>query len=318
MRACRANTTTLGGRPLSITPCQQKVIRVVRDTQVRIYRIFLCLAVTSPPWLYLECEWGASHVQPIQPISCIHGRDCHCGGLGRAGTGRDLNLTRPVAVTPGWSGWYGGVAAGWVGARFHAEAQADALPFPGSPLNDDFRGNGIGLGLYVGYNWQNGPWVLGVEADATGASGAKGNICRGGFFNNGVPSPGLLPGSCTRAVVTSEVTWLSTVRGRLGMTFDRTLLYATGGLAMAGVSYRMEKTDTNIERHSVRVGAVVGAGVEYMIGPALSMRLEGLYHFLRDNRSYLVDSCCANVAMKPGVQDVAVLRVGLTWRPQLF
>jgi hypothetical protein len=51
------------------------------------------------------------------------------------------------------------------------------------------------------------------------------------------------------------------------MTFDRTLLYATGGLAMAGVSYRMEKTDTAIERQAVRVGAVVGAGVEYMIGP---------------------------------------------------
>jgi opacity protein-like surface antigen len=221
-------------------------------------------------------------------------------------------IAAPLPV-PTWGGWYGGADLGWVGARFHAEAFESGHPFPGDPLNEDFRGNGFGIGLHVGYNWQFGQWVYGLEVDGTGAFGAKNTVCKGSFG-----SQPTTPGSCTRAVVTSDVLWLSTIRGRLGMTFDRTLIYATGGIAIAGVNYRMEKTDTEIQRHLVKTGGVVGAGAEWRVGPALSVRLEGLYHIFNDKGSYIVDRCCSPVVMKPGVQDVVVVRLGVSWRPELY
>ena len=104
----------------------------------------------------------------------------------------------PRIVAPSWAGWYGGVTAGWVGARYNAEAfqtdfntgvtgrfpQCDGLVLaPVDPnacnLNQRFRGNGFGLGVLAGYNWQAGPWVYGIEADATGMFGVKGTACKG-------------------------------------------------------------------------------------------------------------------------------------------
>src|SRR4249920_4281077 len=58
----------------------------------------------------------------------------------------------PVAYT--WSGFYAGIVGGWGTGNSH---------WSGSP--GDFNVSGGMIGGTFGYNWQNGPTVLGVETD---------------------------------------------------------------------------------------------------------------------------------------------------------
>ena len=66
-------------------------------------------------------------------------------------------------------------------------------------------------GGQIGYNWQSGQWVLGIEADIQG-SGANDTFAAYKFSNP----------------------WFGTVRGRAGYAMNNVLLYVTGGLAYGG------------------------------------------------------------------------------------
>jgi opacity protein-like surface antigen len=114
-------------------------------------------------------------------------------------------------------------------------------------------------GGQIGYNWQFAPlWVLGFEADIQGAaitSDGAGNsgtstesFAGTSTFSKSVthqPSAEKLVATFTNPAisasgfdsVTANLNWLGTVRARLGyLVTPNLLLYATGGLAYAGVS----------------------------------------------------------------------------------
>src|SRR5207253_10286637 len=78
----------------------------------------------------------------------------------------------PIAVVSTWSGFYGGVNAGW--GWMTADATATATGATGANLGPippfSAKANGGLLGILVGYNWQTGPWVYGFEADADASS----------------------------------------------------------------------------------------------------------------------------------------------------
>lgn len=88
------------------------------------------------------------------------------------------------------------------------------------------------------------------------------------------------------ASVRSRLDWLGTVRGRLGYAFDRTLVYATGGLAFGHVNDRLTTsvdfdsgpTPFSVKTSDTKTGFVVGGGLEYAITPAWS--LKGEYQFI--------------------------------------
>lgn len=71
----------------------------------------------------------------------------------------------------------------------------------------------------------------------------------------------------------AQIDWLSTIKGRVGFTADRTLFFATGGLAIGGVTQETSGTlsvnDASSEDYTwhgskseTRTGFVVGGGVE--------------------------------------------------------
>src|SRR3954453_18962233 len=95
-----------------------------------------------------------------------------------------------------WGGFYMGAMGGYA-----AEATSDPLAIKGG-----FAGGTLG------YNWQFGTIVAGIEADGAWAD---------------------ISNSVTVAGITSsdKVQALSTIRGRIGVAFDQVLLYGTGGLA---------------------------------------------------------------------------------------
>ncbi|MGC1922712.1 MAG: hypothetical protein WA706_02635 [Pseudolabrys sp.] len=75
----------------------------------------------------------------------------------------------------------------------------------------------------AGYNWQINNWVLGIEADFQGAA-IKGSVAAPIFL---VAIPIL--SAIENAI--EKLEWFGTVRGRLGVAFDRVFVCGTGGFA---------------------------------------------------------------------------------------
>jgi outer membrane immunogenic protein len=88
--------------------------------------------------------------------------------------------------------------------------------------------------------------------------------------NQSLPA-GVLTGS------TSQMPWLATLRGRIGLAFDRTLVYGTAGGA-AGELRSITAIPAGTTNTTVTYGTwTAGAGVEYGITDNLSARVEYLY-----------------------------------------
>jgi outer membrane immunogenic protein len=99
---------------------------------------------------------------------------------------------------------------------------------PLSFLQSSFDINGMFGGATVGYNWQSGPAVLGVEGDFS-ESGITGSSDCFQSFGLG-PAMGIfgLGSTCK-----TDMEWFATATGRLGLTHDHALLYIKGGAAWA-------------------------------------------------------------------------------------
>jgi outer membrane immunogenic protein len=150
-----------------------------------------------------------------------------------------------------WSGMYLGVQLGYAGGN----TEASSGPSGGFNQAYDYKSEGWLGGAHAGYNFQRGNLVYGIEADLE-KSGQKGN----GVGSLGFPH-------------TSEVDWQGSLRGRLGLAFDRTLVYGTAGWAFGDV-----KVDKGFANYSdVRNGWTAGVGVEHMLTNNLSARIEYRY-----------------------------------------
>jgi outer membrane immunogenic protein len=148
-------------------------------------------------------------------------------------TAADLPVKAPppapvMAPVWNWSGFYIGVNGGYSWGR----SSRDLNFF--NPLNGVTLTTGTGggrdldggvFGGQLGYNWQTGNWILGIETDAqwTGQKGSTTVLC---------PVAGCFPGRGTAAALSDELEWFGTFRGRGGVLVTPSfLLYVTGGLA---------------------------------------------------------------------------------------
>ena len=116
-----------------------------------------------------------------------------------------------------WTGFYLGVNVG--GGWSNANSEFSTAGFPSFASVDNHMA-GVIAGGQVGYNWQSGAWVFGVEADFQ-YSGMKGGIS--------APCPAGLCAGC--ASFDQNMPWFGTARGRLGYASAGWLIYATGGYA---------------------------------------------------------------------------------------
>ena len=160
--------------------------------------------------------------------------------------------TRPPSDRYNWSGFYLGLNAG--GAFGINTMTASGGGGSASVKEPGFLG-----GAQVGANYKTGPVVWGFEADYDAST-----------QNKSLPA-GILTGS------TSQTPWFATLRGRVGMAFDRTLVYGTAGGA-AGELRSIVNIPAGTTSTTVTYGTwIAGAGVEYGITDNLSARVEYLY-----------------------------------------
>jgi outer membrane immunogenic protein len=84
-----------------------------------------------------------------------------------------------------------------------------------------------------------------------------------------------------------KIDWFGTVRGRVGFaTWDRALIYATGGLFYGRISANTLFTAPNVgttypgSASATKAGWTVGGGFEYAFTNNWSGKIEGLYYDL--------------------------------------
>jgi outer membrane immunogenic protein len=153
----------------------------------------------------------------------------------------------PPAPVYSWTGFYAGlnVGASFGSASTDVNYVAPALPFgttgcgpAGNTLclngSHTVDMNGAIGGVQAGYNWQNGNYLLGVEADFQGG-GQSGTQDFAISFSN--LAGGVVGGAQGTAAVSlkERMPWFGTVRGRVGYVANQWLVYATGGLAYARI-----------------------------------------------------------------------------------
>jgi outer membrane immunogenic protein len=178
-----------------------------------------------------------------------------------------------------WSGLYVGVNGGY-------------------GWNGDTNGNlvdpsgGFGGGQ-IGYNFQRGNIVFGLEADFQGADiQDSANLGKDGTIN-------------------SKMDWFGTVRGRLGYAFDRALIYATGGFAYGDVTTSGTFfLPGPLSISETQTGWVVGAGLEYKVLPNWSVK--GEYQYIDLDASSLSGAGPLAVSNSNST-EVHTFRVGLNY-----
>jgi outer membrane immunogenic protein len=219
-----------------------------------------------------------------------------------------------VALPPNWGGFYIGANGGYGGNNglaFREDVFFRTLPStdfvnPLSVINgSDTIAGGFGGGQ-LGYNFQFGSVVLGVEGDIQGSgirgSGARtiftdldgfaGGPDRNSFCQATANVPGGVAGGICEGRNTLEVDWFGTVRGRVGWSIGNVLLYGTGGFAAGGVRMTNFYTDNNlvalnnsnapefgrVSRSATNTGWTAGGGIEVKLSPSWS--LKGEYQFI--------------------------------------
>src|SRR6202041_1996032 len=85
-----------------------------------------------------------------------------------SGGGYAVKAPPPVVAAPAynWSGWYAGVEGG---GGFGSSNQIAGGPLGFGPITAGYRLSGWLAGGTVGYNYQSGAWVFGLEGDMSWA-----------------------------------------------------------------------------------------------------------------------------------------------------
>jgi outer membrane immunogenic protein len=201
----------------------------------------------------------------------------------------------PIAPTATWTGFYVGGTVGGMAATSDRSSSADPTfwgGFPGGGVVPVLNANGstkltgtaVVGGVEAGYNWQKGPFVLGIEADIY-SSRMKANS-----DTHILAPPPLVPFFGTyRFAYSVHTDWAATLRGRAGLSVENALLYVTGGAAWTNIGQTGHAEfdsgcggpspfcDSDVLSSTTKMGWAVGGGVEYKLNSHWSIKGEYLH-----------------------------------------
>jgi outer membrane immunogenic protein len=189
----------------------------------------------------------------------------------------------PVYIPPPpiftWTGFYLGINGG--GAVGNTQFDFNNLGI--TTTSNNFSGGFVGGTIGYDYQW-NGPFVVGVLADADWADITNGFNCSGvGGF------------SCN---VTGN--FLGSVRGRIGYAWDRVLFYGSGGLGLGNARFSVTDNVTGFTAtdNVFRAGFTAGGGIEYAITNNWAAKVEYLFYDFQ------------HTSFTPGGFDPAIVALG--------
>jgi outer membrane immunogenic protein len=167
-----------------------------------------------------------------------------------------------VAVIYDWSGVY-------IGANGGYGTSNDRWTTAGGLVEGSNNATGGVAGGQIGYRWQTGAWVFGLEAQGDWADLRGSNVS-------------LLTGLNTNR---TRIDAFGLFTGQIGYAWNNVLLYAKGGAAVVDDKYTGISTASAIafdSANETRVGGTVGAGLEFGFTPNWSAAFEYDHVFTGD------------------------------------
>jgi opacity protein-like surface antigen len=186
-----------------------------------------------------------------------------------------------------WAGFYMGGNFGYSASRFNTDTRyVDGLGNLLSASGSSTRHYGALGGGQVGYNWQWGIWLTGLETDIdfahqriTTGSGCSGSICNPAITAFDAP---------VSLIHQHNLDWFGTLRGRMGVAATPDLVaYGTGGLAYGeiehvGIIYGSDGITPGdapnlFANRALRPGWVAGGGIEARLIGNVTGKVEYLH-----------------------------------------
>jgi outer membrane immunogenic protein len=205
----------------------------------------------------------------------------------------------PVVAIYDWTGFYIGGNGGWGSAH----ACWDLVTPAGVVDTLGCRSASGGfIGGQLGYRWQTGGWVFGVEGQGDWANIRASRVS---VFD---------PAFTTRA----KVDGIGLITGQIGYAWNAALLYFKGGAAVTGNRFEILDTPTGTSLASIsstRWGGTVGVGFEYGFTPNWSVGLEYDHLFMgHNNNSFSVVNPIVAGALNRISEDVDMVALRFNYR----
>ncbi|MGY8633945.1 outer membrane beta-barrel protein [Bradyrhizobium sp. 14AA] len=165
-----------------------------------------------------------------------------------------------VAAIYDWSGFYIGINGG--GGSSHA-----TWDFVGVGREGSHDATGGTVGGQVGYRWQSGQWVFGVEGQGNWADFSGDNTSALFATRN-----------------RTKIDAFGLITGQVGYAWNNVLVYVKGGAAVVSDKYEISNLAGAVlsSANDTRWGGTVGAGLEYGFAPNWSVGVEYNHIFLSD------------------------------------
>ena len=205
----------------------------------------------------------------------------------------------PVVPIYDWTGFYIGANGGWGSSH----SCWDFVTAGGAVIRDGCRdATGGIIGGQVGYRWQTGQFVFGLEGQGDWAdlSGSRVSLIN--------------PAFSTR----TRVDGIGLFTGQVGLAWNQALFYLKGGAAVTGNRYDIFTTGGGVNVASAsatRWGAALGVGFEYGFSPNWSIGVEYDHLFMgHANNSFSVVNPILVGALNRVNQDVDMVTLRLNYR----
>ena len=212
----------------------------------------------------------------------------------------------PVAYVPAWAGFYLGahIGAAWEnndnnGLYYFGGPDDVYLPLGWGNNNNNDQANAFG-GAQLGYNFQGGNFVYGIEVDLGGMSlgNQSHHIARIPGYGQGeaavAGSTAYLGGDGNNGGFYGDVT------GRLGYSWGNWMVYAKGGFAWLESDLKVKGVrvwdDNSVSglwsngNNDTLTGWTVGGGVEWKLNPNWSIKAEYLHFDFGDYTHWVYDT----------------------------
>jgi outer membrane immunogenic protein len=205
-------------------------------------------------------------------------------GIGVA-SAADLPMKAMPYVAPpppfSWSGFY-------IGGNAGAGILLDQGFLSQTGLLADRHGFGGLAGGQVGYNWQMGMLVLGIEGEGFW-SGMK--VTQDGFFGN----PGTLG-----SIATIKNRWDFDIAGRFGIAIDHALIYGKAGWVAGNFAWNLSEPlapGFNTNGSATLNGLLIGLGLEYAFTNNWTVKFE--YDYLGFPAKDVLFTTCLTATCTP-------------------
>ena len=206
-----------------------------------------------------------------------------------------------------WAGFYAGINGGYSwnsGGNSFGYNDGGTGYIGGTDQSAAPQAQGGFGGGQIGYNFQSGSFVFGVETDFQGgkvSDRVSGLTVNGNDFAS-----------------RESIDWFGTVRGRIGYAFGRVLVYGTGGVAYGdvreGTFVSSGINSVAFGNNSTQIGWVAGGGVEFKITPSWSIKGEYQYIDLGSQTLNGIDTTGASVTATGPETSFSTVRLGLNYR----